>query len=82
MEADQKPQQTPFATINCGPGIFQDGSLGVMVYLSVGAITLNEQGDPCSGLCLSMWQARRLAYRLLQLAEEQDAEMRGVARTT
>ncbi len=77
METDQKLRPTPFAVINCGPGIFQDRTLGVMLYLSAGAISLDEKGEPCPGICLSTWQARRLAYRLLQFAEEQDAQARG-----
>ena len=66
----------PHATVRIQPGNLKDGTPAVGILLSPGAITVDPEGEPCPGLFLEPWMARRVAYMLLLRAEEQDARAR------
>jgi hypothetical protein len=79
MKLDPSPSQdTPqsIGVVTVAQGKFVNDDLGVMLLLSAGSMTTDANGEPCPGLCLRSWQARRIAYMLLYIAEEQDARER------
>lgn len=74
MEATGK--QECRGVVSILPGRLTSGAPAVGLLLSADAMTVNPEGEPCPGLFLETWMARRVAYLLLATAEEQDARAR------
>ena len=72
----EKPRDEPAGTVNLCEGKSVDGALGVLLMLSPSSITQDRDGQPTPGVLLAPWSARRIAYILLQLAEEAEARMK------
>ena len=72
----ETPKEQAHATVRIEPGNLKDGTPAVGLLLSPGAITVDPEGEPCAGLFLEPWMARRVAYLLLLRAEEQEARAR------
>jgi hypothetical protein len=68
----------PYATMTVNGGWSPDGTNGVVLRLSAGAMTVDANGEPCPGLCLLPWAARRVAYLMLAVAEEMEAKTLGL----
>jgi hypothetical protein len=77
LSEEKTPEESrPVATVDIVEGCFVSGAPAVGILLSAGALTVDAKGEPCPGLFLEPWMARRVAYKLLLTAEEQDARAR------
>jgi len=74
---NQAVQPQTVSEIDIAPGKSTPGGVpGVMVLLSANAVVTGPLGEPCPGVYLEPWKARRVAYIMLRVAEEMDAEAR------
>lgn len=79
MENREPINEKPAGVITVCHGVSADRkSLGVTLLLDPGALTTDLAGEPCPGVFMLPWQARRIAYLLLSLAEEQSARAMGL----
>jgi hypothetical protein len=67
--------QGPFGITVCG-GKGETGQPGVVILLSADSMAVDANGDPCPGIHLAPSQSRRIAFLMLQIAEEMDERIR------